>query len=99
MFKPCLGKDTVMTSLMVGMQDSLLVLESTNGYKIHECLKGTNPQKIAFDPRNPDRAYCATFGDDLWKTENGGQTWNNIGKEIISSMTGYILHYQREAEF
>jgi photosystem II stability/assembly factor-like uncharacterized protein len=74
---------------MVGMQDSLLVLESTNGYKIHECLKGTNPQKIAFDPRNPDRAYCATFGDGLWKTDDGGQTWNNIGKEIISST--YIM--------
>ena len=75
-----------MTSVMVGMQDSLLVLESTNkGNKIHECLKGTNPQKIAFDPRNPDRAYCATFGDGLWKTDDGGQTWNNIGKDIISS--------------
>lgn len=75
-----------MTTLMVGMQDSLLVLESTNNeYKIHECLKGTNPQKIAFDPRNQDRAYCATFGDGLWKTDDGGQTWNNIGKEIISS--------------
>ena len=63
-----------MTTLMVGMQDSLLVLESTNGYKIHECLKGTNPQKIAFDPRHPDRAYCATFGNGLWKTDDGGQT-------------------------
>jgi hypothetical protein len=74
---------------MVGMQDSLLVLESTNGYKIYECLKGTNPQKISFDPRSPDRAYCATFGDGLWKTDDGGQTWNNIGKEIISST--YIM--------
>jgi photosystem II stability/assembly factor-like uncharacterized protein len=74
-----------MTTLMVGMQDSLLVLESTSGYKIHECLKGTNPQKIAFDPRNPDRAYCATFGDGLWKTDDGGQTWNSTGKDVISS--------------
>jgi photosystem II stability/assembly factor-like uncharacterized protein len=74
-----------MTTLMVGMQNSLLVLESTSGYKIHECLKGTNPQKIAFDPRNPDRAYCATFGDGLWKTDDGGQTWNSTGKDVISS--------------
>jgi photosystem II stability/assembly factor-like uncharacterized protein len=75
-----------MTTLMVGMQDSLLVLDSTNnGYKVHECLKGTSPQKIAFDPGNPDHAYCATFGDGLWKTGDGGQNWNNIGKGIISS--------------
>jgi photosystem II stability/assembly factor-like uncharacterized protein len=85
-YKPYLGKDTVMTTLMVGMQDSLVALESTNnGNKIHECLKGTNPQKIAFDPRDPDCVYCATFGDGLLKTDDGGQTWNNIGKEIISS--------------
>lgn len=74
-----------MTTLMVGIQNSLLVLESTNGYKIHECLKETNPQKIAIDPRNPDRAYCATFGDGLWKTDDGGQTWNNTGKDLIPS--------------
>ena len=70
---------------MVGNQNSVLVLESSNGYKIHESLKGTQPQRIAFDPRNSDRAYCGTFGDGLWKTDDGGQTWNIIGKEIISS--------------
>jgi hypothetical protein len=59
--------------------------ESSNGYKIHESLKGTQPQRIALDPRNSDRAYCGTYGDGLWKTDDGGQTWNNIGKEIISS--------------
>ncbi|MFZ0697235.1 MAG: hypothetical protein WAM88_08875 [Nitrososphaeraceae archaeon] len=70
---------------MVGIQNSILVLGSSNGFKIHESLKGTSPQKIAIDSRNPDRAYCATFGDGLWKTDDGGQTWNNIGKEVISS--------------
>ena len=41
-----------MTIIMVGMQDSLLVLKSsnTNRYKIYEYLRGTNPQSIAFDP-------------------------------------------------
>jgi photosystem II stability/assembly factor-like uncharacterized protein len=71
---------------MVGMQDSLLVvLESSNRYKIHESLKRTNPQSIAFDPRNLNRAYCGTFGDGLWKTDDSGQTWNSIGKDVISS--------------
>src|SRR5215212_5591230 len=74
-----------MTTIMVGMRDSLLVLESSNRHKIHEYLKGTSPQSIAFDPRNPDCAYCGTFDDGLWKTDDGGQTWNNIGKDNISS--------------
>jgi photosystem II stability/assembly factor-like uncharacterized protein len=72
-------------TLMIGMQDSLLVLESSNKYKIHECLKGTNPQIIAFDPKNPSRAYCGTSGNGLWKTDDGGQTWNRIGKDAFSS--------------
>jgi|SRR5215216_1896458 len=74
-----------MVTLMIGMQDSLLVLQSSNEYKIHECLKGTDPQIIAFDPQNPSRAYCSTFGDGLWKTDDSGQTWNRIGKDVISS--------------
>ena len=37
-----------MTTIMVAMRDSLLVLESSNRHKIHEYLKGTSPQSIAF---------------------------------------------------
>jgi photosystem II stability/assembly factor-like uncharacterized protein len=74
-----------MTTLMIGMQP-VLVLESTNnGWKGHESLKGTNPQSVVFDPLNLDRAYCGTFGNGLWKTDDGGQTWSNIGKDVISS--------------
>jgi photosystem II stability/assembly factor-like uncharacterized protein len=70
---------------MVGIQNSILVLHSSNGFKIHESLKGTDPQSIAFDPQNSDRAYCGTFGEGLWKTYDGGQTWDNVGKDDISS--------------
>jgi photosystem II stability/assembly factor-like uncharacterized protein len=70
---------------MVGIQNSILVLHSSNGFKIHESLKGTDPQSIAFEPQNSDRAYCGTFGEGLWKTYDGGQTWDNVGKDDISS--------------
>jgi photosystem II stability/assembly factor-like uncharacterized protein len=70
---------------MVGLQNSILVLESSKNYMVHETLKGTDPQRIAFDPLNPDRAYCGTFGNGLWKTDDGGQTWANIGKDAISN--------------
>ena len=74
-----------MVTLMIGTQDSLLVLESSNNYKIHECLKGTDPQIVEFDFKNPSRAYCGTFGDGLWKTDDSGQTWKRIGNGAISS--------------
>ena len=75
-----------MTKLIAGMQNSVLVLESSkNGWKTHEYLKGRHPQGIALDHWNPNRAYCGTFGEGLWKTDNGGQTWDSIGKDGIST--------------
>ncbi|MGH9987910.1 MAG: hypothetical protein ACRD8W_28545, partial [Nitrososphaeraceae archaeon] len=75
-----------MTSLMIGMQDSVLVLESSKtGWNSRESLKETNPQSISFDRLNSGRAYCATFGNGLWRTDDNGRTWSNIGKDIISS--------------
>ncbi|MGA7899278.1 MAG: hypothetical protein WCA39_10500 [Nitrososphaeraceae archaeon] len=69
---------------MIGMQDSLLVLEPSNRL-ISEHLKGTQPQSVVFDPNNPSCAYCGTFGNGLWRTNDGGQTWNIVGKDVISS--------------
>ncbi|MFZ0329116.1 MAG: hypothetical protein WAL66_17625 [Nitrososphaeraceae archaeon] len=74
-----------LTTIMIGMHDSILVHESSKKLNIHECLKGTHPQSIAFDHRNPNRAYCGTFGNGLWKTDDQGQTWDSIGKDVISS--------------
>jgi photosystem II stability/assembly factor-like uncharacterized protein len=75
------------TKLMVAMEHSVLMFESSNtGWKkAYESLKGTHPQCVTFDPINLKRAYCGTFGGGLWKTDDGGQTWSNIGKERISS--------------
>jgi hypothetical protein len=75
------------TKIMVAMEDSVLLFESskTGWKKVYEALKGTHPQCTAFDPNNPNRAYCGTFGGGLWKTDDGGQSWDSIGKERISS--------------
>ena len=87
------------TKIFVAMQDSVLILESSEAnWKTHECLKGTHPQCIAFDPSKPNRAYCGTFGNGLWKTDNGGETWDNIGMEAISSkdvMSVSVSHLER----
>lgn len=74
-----------MTTIMVGMQSSVLVVNSSNGCETRESLRETRPQSISFDSLNPGRAYCATFGNGLWKTDDYGQNWSNIGKDTISS--------------
>ena len=67
------------------MQNSLLVIEPSNKLKVHRHLKDIEPQSVVFDPNNPSRAYCGTFGNGLWRTNDGGQTWTIIGKDAISS--------------
>jgi photosystem II stability/assembly factor-like uncharacterized protein len=75
------------TKLMIAMEDSVIMIESskTGWKKMRESLKGTHPQCIAFDPDNPNRAYCGTLDGGLWKTDDGGQSWDSIGKDTISS--------------
>jgi photosystem II stability/assembly factor-like uncharacterized protein len=72
---------------MIAMEDSVIMIESskTGWKKVYESLKITHPQCIAFDPNKPNCAYCGTFGGGLWKTDDGGQSWDSIGKDTISS--------------
>jgi photosystem II stability/assembly factor-like uncharacterized protein len=82
-----LALTSMSTKLMIAMEDSVIMIESskTGWKKIYETLKGTHPQCITFDPNNPNRAYCGTLSGGLWKTDDGGQSWDSIGKETISS--------------
>jgi hypothetical protein len=76
-----------MTKLMTAMENSLLTFESskTGWKKIYESLRRTHPQCVTFDPSNPNSAYCGTFGNGLWKTDDYGETWDNIGMDSICS--------------
>jgi hypothetical protein len=87
------------TKILIAMQDSVLTLESSKTrWHTGTSLKGTHPQCISFDPSKPNRAYCGTFGSGLWKTDDGGGTWYNIGKEAIASkdiMSVSVSHIER----
>jgi photosystem II stability/assembly factor-like uncharacterized protein len=75
-----------MTILMVGLQDSVLALESSKtGWNTRESLKGTQPQSVAFDHQNSNGAYCGTFNDGLWRTDDFGHSWDSIATGAISS--------------
>ena len=92
------------TKLLIAMEDSVLMVECSNtGWKkVYKSLKGTHPQCIAFEPNNPNRAYCGTFGGGLWKTDDSGGGWDKIGKEILSSkdvMSVSVSHLEREGSY
>ena len=75
-----------MTTILASMQNSLLVLDSTkDGWKVHEHLKQHNPNSLAYDPQNPERAYCGTFDAGLWKTDDNCQTWERTSLNVSGS--------------
>jgi hypothetical protein len=85
-----------MSSIIAAMQDSLLLIESSKtGWKIHESLKGSHPQSVTFETRNPNRVYCGTFGDGLWKSDDAGHSWHRL-KNVISQ-SAWQGHYIEHA--
>jgi hypothetical protein len=90
-----------MTTIMVAIQNSILILDSSDGFKIKEASKENGSQSLksdsqrakppclAFDPQNPDRAYRGTFDNGLWKTDDRGQTWNKYWR-CYFEFTNYV---------
>src|SRR5215469_13059882 len=69
-----------MTSIIAAMQDSLLLIDSSKtSWKTYESLKGSHPQSVTFDTRNPNRVYCGTLGNVLAK-----QYLEKLRKEEVS---------------
>ena len=76
-----------MTTIMVGVQSSVVVLDSSDDLKIREISKGSDPPSrksdpprakppcLVSDPQNPDRPYSGYFDNGLWKTDDRGQSW------------------------
>ncbi len=47
--------------------------------------KSAYPSCIAVDPHCTSRIYCGTFGQGLWFSDDRGDTWQQVGKDIPES--------------
>lgn len=75
-----------MTRLLVAMNDDLLVAASRpgGGWETDSRLAGTGALCLAADPDHPGRAYCGTERRGLWRTDDGGATWQPCGAGVDS---------------
>ena len=75
-----------MTTILAALENLVLVVESSkDGWKVKEPLKGQKPSSLAFDPGHPQRAYCGTSDNGLWKTDSNGQTWEKTSLQVSNS--------------
>src|SRR6185437_2808236 len=87
------------------MENSFLVLDSTkDGWKVHEHFKNQNPcdiaggMTVAFDPNNSDRAYCGTFDNGLWKSDDNGLTWEKTSLNVPGGFNIMSLAVSHQTE-
>jgi len=72
-----------MTRICAAMSDSLVVADgSTTRVRLTD--RG-RLESVAVDDRRPDRVFAGTFGDGLWRSTDGGDTFERVGREVLAS--------------
>jgi photosystem II stability/assembly factor-like uncharacterized protein len=82
-----------MTKLYLAMEKELLIVDEQTE-AVWSRLSGMQPVSLATDPFHPERIYCGTFGRGLWRSTDGGDTWEPVGDPGLSlkPVTGGITH-------
>ncbi len=64
--------------------DAVARIASPDGqrFEVTMMLEGSGAQCIAADPDDPDRVYVGTFDQGLFRSRDGGQTWENVSAGI-----------------
>ena len=75
-----------MTRLYLATGDGLTILtERGDGWRAEVRLDGLPTQCVAADPGRPQLVYCGTFGQGLWRSGDGGDTWAHVGEGIATA--------------
>ncbi len=65
-------------TLFLGMERELLVVDPQQPASAKRRLVDMQITSVAVDPYNPKRVYCGTFGRGLWRSDDGGDSWQPI---------------------
>ncbi|MFB6129412.1 MAG: WD40/YVTN/BNR-like repeat-containing protein [Salinigranum sp.] len=77
-----------MVTLLVAMEDSLLVATGDDGdWRAERRSIGTSEriECVAAAPSKPGRIFCGTLGGGLRRSEDGGETWVRIAADAVES--------------
>jgi photosystem II stability/assembly factor-like uncharacterized protein len=73
----------IMTTVLLALRHALLVARDIDGAGRTEVqLEGRSPRCVAADPHQLQRAYCGTFNDGLWRSDDLGASWRPAGRGI-----------------
>jgi photosystem II stability/assembly factor-like uncharacterized protein len=73
-----------MTVIYMTASEGLIVVtdRGNNGWHADLRLAGREVQSVVADLRRPELAYCGTFGDGVFRSDDDGATWRRAGGGI-----------------
>lgn len=72
-----------MNVVLLGLKDGLARLVPSNGHWTAERVLTAGPvESVVTDPRRPGRAYACAGVNGLWRTDDAGATWAQVGEGI-----------------
>jgi photosystem II stability/assembly factor-like uncharacterized protein len=71
-----------MLTLFVATEHGLLVARHLLDWTVERRLDGRAVECLALDPFDPARVYCGTRNDRVWRSDDGGQSWDTGGAGI-----------------
>ena len=78
-----------MADILIATGDSFARLgKDGDDWALEKALQGKGVQSIAVDPGNSDIIYAGTSGEGLWKSRDGGRTWErmNLAEANVTSV-------------
>lgn len=70
--------------LFAATGDAVIRIDSADGqrFELTPGLEGSGAQCVAVDPRDPQRVYAGTFDHGVWRSLDGGATWEDVTANI-----------------
>src|SRR5262245_52827389 len=74
-----------MSRIYVATGDALAVIAPDHaGWRASLALVGRATTSLAAEPGRPERLYCGTFDQGLWRSDDAGASWRPVGAGIES---------------
>ncbi|CAM4165766.1 glycosyl hydrolase [Bacillus luti] len=69
-----------MEKFILAFDRELVIAEKKDStWSVQSQFVGANPVALALDPYDQERMYCGTFDRGLWRSKDGGSSWEAIG--------------------
>lgn len=74
-----------MPKFYLATQQALAIVGQRSGkWSVDLHLQGSAAQCVAVDPYHLNQIYCGTFESGLWRSRNGGASWEAVGEGITN---------------